>query len=430
MTRLDRLPQIFRRCAPALVAGLALAPVGLVWDSMPAASLSTADTDTNLTMVALPNSDTPTLRARVTGAPDGADAPTGSVAFAIEGSGAVQCDDLATNVVEMSGGVATCKVTSPLAGSDSAQTALAIYTGDDGFTASVGTVTSSDGSFTPGSSTGPGTGTPQPPSQPPSGGMAAPPGYTSQQLIFDDQFSGTSLDTSKWTTALGAQGIVWNNKGSLPTPYSGPNVPGDGTEAAMFAPSQVSVDNGLTLTAQPNSNQYAGSYPWISGVVTTEGKFSLPAGGWYVQVEAKMPDQSAGMWPAIWFFPGVAGGPVNEFDGYEGGWLGDDPNTIMHSDYFADQGQQQSAYSIGSDVTAGYHVYGFQFIPGQSITAYFDGAKVWQVNASDGITITGEPYEILLELQVASQQTSGWHTVTTGTTPSASMEIAEVQAYS
>ena len=89
----------------------------------------------------------------------------------------------------------------------------------------------------------------------------------------------------------------------------------------MFGPSQVSVDKGLTLTAQRNDNQYASTYPWISGVVTTEGKFSLPSGGWYVQVLAQMPDQSQGMWPAIWFFPGVAGSPVNEFDGYEGGWL-------------------------------------------------------------------------------------------------------------
>jgi hypothetical protein len=46
------------------------------------------------------------------------------------------------------------------------------------------------------------------------------------------------------------------------------------------------------------------------------------------------------------------------------------------------------------------------------------------------VTIPGEPYEIMLELQVAAQQASGWHTVTTGTTPSATMDVAEVQAYS
>ena len=50
--------------------------------------------------------------------------------------------------------------------------------------------------------------------------------------------------------------------------------------------------------------------------------------------------------------------------------------------------------------------------------------------ASSGVTITGEPYEIILQLEVASQQLSGSHTLTTSATPSASMDVAEVQAYS
>ena len=44
----------------------------------------------------------------------------------------------------------------------------------------------------------------------------------------------------------------------------------------MFGPSQVELANGLALTAQRNTNQYAPTFPWISGVVTTEGKLSLP----------------------------------------------------------------------------------------------------------------------------------------------------------
>ena len=262
-------------------------------------------------------------------------------------------------------------------------------------------------------------------------GMSAPAGYTSQQMIFDDQFSGTSLDTTKWNSFMGAQGIVWNNNGSLPSPYSGPNATGDGKEAAMFGPSQVAVNNGLTLTAQRNTNGYANTFPWISGVVTTEGKFTLPTGGWYVQVKAKMPDQSQGMWPTIWFLPGVSGTPSNEFDGYEGGLLGDSPpNQQGHSVYFANQGAQPIFWNTGVDVTAGYHIYGYKFIPGQSITAYLDGRQVWQMNASSGITITAEPYEIILSLQVATPQASSWHTVPTAATPSATMDVAEVQAYS
>ncbi len=146
----------------------------------------------------------------------------------------------------------------------------------------------------------------------PSGAMAPPAGYSAQQLIFDDRFSGTSLDTTKWTTLMGAEDGVWNDIGILPAPYSGPNDTahgGSGNEIAMFSPSQVSVDNGLTLTAQRNTNQWASTFPWISGVVTTEGTFTLPTSGWYVQVKAKMPDTSRGMWPSIWFLPAVAATP-------------------------------------------------------------------------------------------------------------------------
>ncbi len=258
-------------------------------------------------------------------------------------------------------------------------------------------------------------------------------GYSSSQLIFDDSFGGTTLDSSKWVSYLGAEGIRWNDLGVLPSPYSGPNDTshgGSGNNIEMYGPSQVSVDNGLTLTAQRNTNQWSGTFPWISGVITTEGKFSLPTTGWYVQVRAKMPDTSQGMWPAIWFLRGPSGSPDNELDGFEGGWVGSTPNTQGHSDYFADQGQSQAVWNAGTDITAGYHVYGYRFIPGQSVTAYFDGRQVWQVNASSGITIAGEPYEIILELQVAGSPTQGWHTVTKSTTSSASMQVGEVQAYS
>jgi len=260
-----------------------------------------------------------------------------------------------------------------------------------------------------------------------SGQMSPPPGFGTK--ILEDQFTGTALDTSKWVTYLGAQGSRWDDMGLLPSPYSGPNTPGN-NNMAMFGPSQVTVNSGLSLTAQKNTNQSSGTFPWISGVVTTEGKFSLPTdSSWYVQVKAKMPDTSQGMWPAIWFLPGVSGTAFNELDGYEGGWATSQPNLTMHSDFFADQGQQQSAYSVGTDLTTAYHIYGIRFIPGQSITVFLDGTQVWQVLASNGITINAEPYEILMNLQVAANQTSGWHTITNANTPTSTMSVAEVQAY-
>ena len=56
----------------------------------------------------------------------------------------------------------------------------------------------------------------------PSASLAAPAGYTKQQLIFDDQFSGTELDASKWNSYVGAQGERWDDHGSLLFPTRDP----------------------------------------------------------------------------------------------------------------------------------------------------------------------------------------------------------------
>jgi len=269
----------------------------------------------------------------------------------------------------------------------------------------------------------------------PSGAMAPPAGYSAQQLIFDDRFSGTSLDTTKWTTLLGAEGAVWNDEGVLPFPYSGGNDTahgGDGFDLAMYGPAQVAVDNGLTLTAQRNTNQWASIYPWISGVVTTEGKFTLPTSGWYVQVKAKMPNMTGGMWPSIWFMPAVAGTSVNELDGYEGGfiWYGP-PNQAVHSTYFPTSSEGLgNTVKVSAGLAAGFHVYGIQWEPGVSITIYLDGTQVWQLTEAEAGSIPAEPYEIILQLETASAKTLYWHTVTNSNTPTSSMHVAEVQAYS
>ncbi len=156
MTSHIKLLRLFRRSVPAFVAGLALAPVAVVWDSLPAApagqTLPTtiepqANSSTMLSVVTLAGSNL-TFRAKVTGLPDSAATPTGSVTFAIDGSpGPVECDDLPTDTVRMSGGVATCKVTSALTGSGLPATAQATYSGDGSFNTSDGTLFAGDGNF-------------------------------------------------------------------------------------------------------------------------------------------------------------------------------------------------------------------------------------------------------------------------------------------
>jgi len=261
-----------------------------------------------------------------------------------------------------------------------------------------------------------------------SGEMPAPSGFTTK--IFEDQFTGTTLNTSNWVTYLGNQGSRWDDNGYLQAPYSGPNMPGDGFHEEMYGPSQVSVNNGATLTAQKNTNQYNSTYPWISGIITTEGKFALPTNSaWYVQVKAKMPDVTQGMWPAIWFLCGPACSGEHEYDAYEGGFLGSNENRLMATTLHLDTSQVGAVYDTGVDLSAGYHVYGVQFEPGKSITVFLDGRQVNQILAASSVPINALPYDIMLQLQVTAPGASGWHTVTNTSTPASTMAIAEVQAY-
>jgi len=162
----------------------------------------------------------------------------------------------------------------------------------------------------------------------------------------------------------------------------------------------------------------------------------LPTTGWYVQVKAKMPNMTDGMWPAIWFMPAVAGTSVNELDGYEGGFENYEPPnpalpSIYHSTYFLNPyATRSTTVGVSANLVTGFHVYGIQWIPGVSITIYLDGTQVWQVTEAEAGSIPAEPYDIMLSLSVASAETASWHTVPNAATSTSSMQVAEVQAYS
>jgi beta-glucanase (GH16 family) len=269
------------------------------------------------------------------------------------------------------------------------------------------------------------------PAAPAAGQLPAPPGFTHK--IFEDRFAGSALNPAKWVAYVGDRGIRWDDHGYLPFPYSGFNQPG-ATNQAMYSPAQLTVNDGLAITARRNTGQYAGTYPWVSGTINTEGRFTLPARrAWYVQARIKMPDTSEGMWPSLWFLCAVACDPENELDGWEGGFTelpGAPPNRTAHYNYWSNAGQRASEQDIGTDVSAGYHTYGVRFIPGRSVTWFFDGHRRFQVTAGGGVAIPGEPYEIMINMAVGSPAAAGYHTVAGPGTPEVTvMRVAEVQAW-
>lgn len=263
---------------------------------------------------------------------------------------------------------------------------------------------------------------------------AVPSGFSASQLVFQDGFTGSVLNSSKWNTFVtskAAGGWPWNNG---PNGGSGVANASNQFDAEYDVPSQVSVSNGLSLqaSAQPINGILGGStatYPWRSGVVSSYNKFQFTGG--YLQVTAKMP-VGDGMWPGLWLLPGPGGtgGDNFEIDLFEGGYTGSGPASQAFAWHLhTPAGTMGGTAGTGVDLGSGYHTYGLDWVPGQSISWYLDGRLIGRLTSAQ-LPIPTEPMELIMDLQVANQATAGWHTVPGSSTPAQNvMSIQNIEVY-
>jgi hypothetical protein len=264
-----------------------------------------------------------------------------------------------------------------------------------------------------------------PPAPPPPVQHLAPPtGYTSARLIFDETFSGTTLDPTRWNTFLGSKGWAhWY-----------PDCNGSAQSSTDMADydqaTQVGVQDGLILTATAGSS--CAGWSWTSGMISTYGKFEFTGG--YVQAAMQAPSGS-GLWPAIWMLPGAGAstpGDSFEIDIQGGGFTGNGVGTNSNQAWSLHDSAGihcEGVANVVVDLTAGYHVYGLEWIPTQRITWFLDGKQVAQVTSAQ-CTIPNVPMDLILSLGVGTSATSPWHSVVDATTPSpAMMYVREVQVF-
>jgi len=262
--------------------------------------------------------------------------------------------------------------------------------------------------------------------------LSAPAGYSSSDLVFQEDFSGTTL-SSYWHTYLtsnAANGWAWNSNGS------GGSGMGNQNNAEYDMPSQVSVSNGLldlTAIRQPVNGIAGGTpytFPVTSGSVTSYNNFEFNGG--YLQISMKAPSGD-GAWPALWLLPGAGAGSSGdnfEIDMQEGGMLGSGPanqNFAWH--LHTSSGTFGGVVNTGVDLTAAFHTYAIDWQPGKSITWYLDGKQIGQVTSAQA-PIPNQPMELMLSNTVANASTSGWHTALDSSTPSTmQMQIDSIQLY-
>src|SRR5919201_1175830 len=192
-------------------------------------------------------------------------------------------------------------------------------------------------------------------------------------LVFDDEFNGNGLDTTKWNP------VQWN------------------AQSGFYDPSNAFVEGGLLRLRASSSTS--------SAMVQTLGKFELTYGS--VEASIRVPS-GQGFWPAFWLMPAAVGTLDRpEIDVLEM-WMTDrtddlnDSHTVSQNYHWRDssgQGHQQQSFVRGlTEYAAGFHRFGLVW-DSQSIRWYIDGVETKEVTGS---TVSQTPMFIVLSLQIGN----------------------------
>jgi Glycosyl hydrolases family 16 len=199
------------------------------------------------------------------------------------------------------------------------------------------------------------------------------------KLVFDDEFNGASLDTSKWSTGWLSSGITG---------------PVNHKESECYDPSQVAVGGGsvnLTLIAKSescgiNDPEYA------TGLINTAGKFTYTYGLLEARVwlpAANGAPNKVANWPAVW-----TDGQNWPYDGEDDVAEGLTGQVCAHFHSAAETsgvGPGGGSGCLGGAYAEGWHTFAANWQPG-SVTYYYDGVDIGSVTRG----VTSAPMFIVL----------------------------------
>lgn len=214
-----------------------------------------------------------------------------------------------------------------------------------------------------------------------------PAGYS---LAFSDEFNGRSIDSSKWNSRYrwGPNWIINGEKQYYVDSLSNPDF---GNSPFQFGNGALSI----TATRTPDNLKSSASYqPYLSGALTTYGKFRMQYG--YVEMRARMP-RGRGLWPAFWLLHQNENRNRPEIDVVE--MLGQDPRKVFQTYHYYENSNLRSTPTYeasGPDYSAGFHTFGMKWEPGR-ITWYVDGQTT---NTYSSGNVASEEMYLLVNLAV------------------------------
>jgi beta-glucanase (GH16 family) len=216
-------------------------------------------------------------------------------------------------------------------------------------------------------------------------GATSPPAPGTWTLKFADEFSGSSVDLTKWRPNW----AFW-----IPNGDAIISQPVNVAELSCYDPAAVAVANGvLTLTATRESctDNTGTTYAYRSGLIESYNHYQFTYG--YMEARMWLPPGTGTPvdWPAFWT-NGIGTWPTTgEIDVME--VLGGTKPLCWHFHYSGGApGGCASSTNPG-----GWHTFGADWAP-KSITFYYDGVRVGRITKG----ITGAPMYLILNLAISN----------------------------
>lgn len=220
--------------------------------------------------------------------------------------------------------------------------------------------------------------------------------------LFEDNFDGTAIDTTKWNVRTDTQNNhMGQNKTATCTVQNG----------YLSIRSGKNMVNGVQSTTKP----------WESGYLDTIGKSSFTTGRWAIRCRFPWGLTGAGFWPAFWLRPDDGG--LGEIDVMEAWPAAPQIAQTIHYDYLGTYPHKGFADPLtGFDPTQ-WHVYEVEKEAG-SLKFYLDGVMIW--DATNAVTWRAAAFDravkwnIRLQLQMGAASGTppapgygGWPTAAT-----------------